>query len=149
MTEQFILTSNDQQTQLNVRHWPCPSPKAVVQLIHGMAEHIQRYDEFARFKSIRIYRSGHDHLGHGESVQQTHRSMVLENKGLKMSLQIFISETMGCESISTIALFYDGSQHGVFRLAQLSARLSCDCARSHFHGHWNKSVTFNRSIAFY
>ena len=38
MTEQFILTSNDQQTQLNVRHWPCPSPKAVVQLIHyGMA----------------------------------------------------------------------------------------------------------------
>ncbi len=26
MTEQFILTSNDQQTQLNVRHWPCPSP---------------------------------------------------------------------------------------------------------------------------
>ncbi len=34
MTEQFILTSNDQQTQLNVRHWPCPSPKAVVQLIH-------------------------------------------------------------------------------------------------------------------
>lgn len=49
MTEQFILTSNDQQTQLNVRHWPCPSPKAVVQLIHGMAEHIQRYDEFARF----------------------------------------------------------------------------------------------------
>ena len=35
------------------------------------------------------------------------------------------------------------------RLAQLSARLSCDCARSHFHGHWNKSVTFNRSIAFY
>lgn len=35
MTEQFILTSNDQQTQLNVRHWPCPSPKAVVQLIHA------------------------------------------------------------------------------------------------------------------
>ena len=116
MTEQFILTSNDQQTQLNVRHWPCPSPKAVVQLIHGMAEHIQRYDEFARFLNRYRYSS---------------------------------SETMGCESLSTIALFYDGSQHGVFRLAQLSARLSCDCARSHFHGHWNKSVTFNRSIAFY
>ena len=44
---------------------------------------------------------------------QTHRSLVLENKGLKMSLQIFISETMGCESISTIALFYDGSQWGL------------------------------------
>jgi len=70
MTEQFILTSNDQQTQLNVRHWPCPSPKAVVQLIHGMAEHIQRYDEFARFlNQLGFTVIGHDHLGHGESVQ--------------------------------------------------------------------------------
>ncbi|EBA5301830.1 alpha/beta hydrolase, partial [Salmonella enterica] len=70
MTEQFILTSNDQQTQLNVRHWPCPSPKAVVQLIHGMAEHIQRYDEFARFlNQLGFAVIGHDHLGHGESVQ--------------------------------------------------------------------------------
>jgi len=70
MTEQFIITSNDQQTQLNVRHWPCPSPKAVVQLIHGMAEHIQRYDEFARFlNQLGFAVIGHDHLGHGESVQ--------------------------------------------------------------------------------
>ncbi|MGC3443934.1 alpha/beta hydrolase, partial [Enterococcus faecalis] len=42
MTEQFILTSNHQQTQLNVRHCPCPSRKAVGQLIHGMAEHNHR-----------------------------------------------------------------------------------------------------------
>ena len=57
MTEQFILTSNDQQTQLNVRHWPCPSPKAVVQLIHGMAEHINVMMNLLVFKSIRIYRN--------------------------------------------------------------------------------------------
>ena len=132
MTEQFILTSNDQQTQLNVRHWPCPSPKAVVQLIHGMAEHIQRYDEFARFlNQLGFAVIGHDHLGHGESVQPN------------APIYGFFGE-QGPENVVT-----DGSQHGVFRLAQLSARLSCDCARSHFHGHWNKSVTFNRSIAFY
>ena len=57
MTEQFILTSNDQQTQLNVRHWPCPSPKAVVQLIHGMAEHINVMMNLLVFKSIRVCRN--------------------------------------------------------------------------------------------
>ena len=65
-----------------------------------------------------------------------------------MSLQIFISETMGCESISTIALFYDGSQHGVFRLAQLSARLSCDCARSHFHGTGTSPLPLTAALPF-
>ena len=34
---------------------------------------------------------GHDHLGHGESVQPKRTDLwFLENKGLKMSLQIFI-----------------------------------------------------------
>ena len=145
MTEQFILTSNDQQTQLNVRHWPCPSPKAVVQLIHGMAEHIQRYDEFARFlNQLGFTVIGHDHLGHGESVQPN------------APIYGFFGE-QGPENVVTdihqvkqwAVNRYPQLPYGVFRLAQLSARLSCDCARSHFHGHWNKSVTFNRSIAFY
>ncbi|MGC2938706.1 alpha/beta hydrolase, partial [Enterococcus faecalis] len=66
MTELFILTSYDQHTQLYVRHWPCPSPKAVVQLIHGMAELIQRYDEFALFLTqLGFAVIGHDHLGLG------------------------------------------------------------------------------------
>ena len=49
MTEQFILTSKRSTNSAQCTSLPCPSPKAVVQLIHGMAEHIQRYDEFARF----------------------------------------------------------------------------------------------------
>ncbi len=45
------------------------TPRAVVQLVHGMAEHIGRYDEFARYlngKGFVVY--GHDHMGHGQSV---------------------------------------------------------------------------------
>lgn len=46
-----------------------PQPRAVVQLVHGMAEHIGRYDEFARYLVERGYVvCGHDHLGHGKSV---------------------------------------------------------------------------------
>ncbi|MBQ1840615.1 MAG: alpha/beta fold hydrolase [Atopobiaceae bacterium] len=44
-------------------------PHAAVQLVHGMAEYIGRYDEFARYlnsKGFIVF--GHDHIGHGESV---------------------------------------------------------------------------------
>lgn len=44
-------------------------PKAVLQIVHGMAEHIERYEEFALFlNQAGIAVIGHDHLGHGYSV---------------------------------------------------------------------------------
>ena len=47
----------------------CFKPRGVVQLIHGMAEHIDRYDDFARFLADAGYLvAGHDHIGHGETA---------------------------------------------------------------------------------
>ena len=44
-------------------------PVAVVQIAHGLAEHIGRYDEFARFLAGEGFVvCGNDHLGHGKSV---------------------------------------------------------------------------------
>lgn len=44
-------------------------PRGVVQLIHGMSEHIERYDAFARFLAGNGFLvCGHDHIGHGHSV---------------------------------------------------------------------------------
>ena len=41
-----------------------------MQISHGMVEYIDRYDEFARFLNEQgYYVVGHDHLGHGNSVQ--------------------------------------------------------------------------------
>ncbi len=41
----------------------------IVQIAHGMAEHIGRYDDFARFlASNGFIVCGNDHLGHGKSV---------------------------------------------------------------------------------
>lgn len=41
----------------------------VVQLVHGMAEHIDRYDDFARFLCHHGFVvAGEDHLGHGKTV---------------------------------------------------------------------------------
>lgn len=51
------------------------TPVGIVQLTHGMAEHIARYDDFARFlASNGFVVCGNDHLGHGKSI--TERSQI-------------------------------------------------------------------------
>ncbi|GAA6152490.1 alpha/beta fold hydrolase [Pseudoteredinibacter isoporae] len=48
--------------------WRIDAPKALVQLAHGMGEHIARYDTFARFLNAHGYSVyGADHRGHGKS----------------------------------------------------------------------------------
>lgn len=69
MEKEFWLTTTD-QTRFFVKKWYKSNhkPKAIVQLSHGMVEHIQRYDDFARFlvdNDIFVY--GNDHRGHGET----------------------------------------------------------------------------------
>ncbi len=50
--------------------WIPENPKAIVQIIHGMAEHIERYDEFASFLANHGYAVvGANHPGHGETVE--------------------------------------------------------------------------------
>ncbi|MBQ8742799.1 MAG: lysophospholipase [Clostridia bacterium] len=49
---------------------PDSPPRAIVQIVHGMCEYIERYDTFARFLvSKGIVVCGHDHIGHGKSVE--------------------------------------------------------------------------------
>ncbi|MGN1418111.1 MAG: alpha/beta fold hydrolase, partial [Acutalibacteraceae bacterium] len=44
-------------------------PKALFQIAHGVSEHIERYDDFARFlASNGFVVFGNDHLGHGQSA---------------------------------------------------------------------------------
>lgn len=54
-------------------------PRGIVQLIHGMAEHIDRYDAFASFLvSHGFVVCGHDHLGHGKTEPDPARRGVLD-----------------------------------------------------------------------
>ena len=65
------VRSSDGCHQLKMNHWlPEQAPKATVQLVHGMVEHIDRYEDFAKYLMSAGYAViGHDHLGHGDSVQ--------------------------------------------------------------------------------
>ena len=56
--------------KLHVCRWtPEGEVKAVVQIVHGIAEFIERYDEFAAYlNSLGYLVVGEDHMGHGQSV---------------------------------------------------------------------------------
>lgn len=49
-------------------YWPVEQPRAVLNVVHGMGEHIQRYDHVAAFyQAAGIAVAGNDHRGHGTS----------------------------------------------------------------------------------
>ena len=48
---------------------PEGKPRAVLQILHGIAEYVERYDEFASFLCERGFLVvGEDHMGHGQSI---------------------------------------------------------------------------------
>lgn len=48
---------------------PEGSPRAVVQIVHGITEYVERYDAFARYLANRGFLVvAEDHMGHGKSV---------------------------------------------------------------------------------
>lgn len=71
--ERFIIPSKRDGVPLGVmRVVPEGEPKAIVQLLHGMCEHKERYLPFMEFLAENGYASIiHDHRGHGESIRDT------------------------------------------------------------------------------
>lgn len=48
---------------------PESEPRAVVQLVHGIAEHVERYDDYANWLNEKgILVVAQDHMGHGKSI---------------------------------------------------------------------------------
>ena len=67
--EEFYLQSNG-GGKLHCAVWRTnQTPRAVVQLVHGIAEHIGRYDHFARYLAENGFIvAAEDHMGHGGSI---------------------------------------------------------------------------------
>ena len=69
--EDFYFDSRNNSSKIHAVRWTPDSENvvAVVQIVHGMAEYAERYEEFARFLTERNFVvTGEDHLGHGKSV---------------------------------------------------------------------------------
>ena len=71
--KEAYFNSSDGENLIRTFIWENPelTPIGIVQLTHGMAEHIARYDDFARFlASNGFVVCGNDHLGHGKSIKE-------------------------------------------------------------------------------
>lgn len=70
-TEGLSFTSTEGTATIRATVWWPPEamePRGVVQIVHGMCEHIGRYDDFARhLAGAGLVVCGHDQLGHGRS----------------------------------------------------------------------------------
>jgi len=68
--EEYHYYSKNGKTKIRALKWiPEAEINAVLQISHGMLEHMERYDEFARYMNDNgVLVVGNDHLGHGSSV---------------------------------------------------------------------------------
>ena len=68
--EEFYYDSSCNTNKIHAVKWvPEGTPLCIVQIVHGMAEHMGRYEEFAAFLTKKdILVVGEDHLGHGLSM---------------------------------------------------------------------------------
>lgn len=70
--QMWITMTDDKQVNLHKWYQEGEQPKAIVQIAHGMAEHMDRYSDFAVFlvkNNVFVY--GNDHRGHGKTGKRT------------------------------------------------------------------------------
>ncbi len=70
--KETIFNTTDGQKLVCVVWDTVKNPVGVVQIIHGMDEHIRRYDRFAKYLNKNGYIVfGNDHRAHGKTADET------------------------------------------------------------------------------
>jgi len=68
--EFHYLSSTGVNRIRTIKCYPDSKPKAIVQIAHGVADHIDRYKDFMAYLADNGFLVvGNDHLGHGHSIQ--------------------------------------------------------------------------------
>ena len=86
---EFFFESADRKTQIHCIEWrPEETPRAILQIAHGIASHVSRFEPLAEYMCARgVAVVGNDHLGHGESVaSEEDRMFFAETGGWDMAL---------------------------------------------------------------
>lgn len=127
----FTFPSSDGTHEIFAREWlPEGKVRGVVQIVHGVGEHMGRYDRFARFLNehgFAVY--GEDHLGHG--MTQSPRGWFAEQDGWQLAVRdvrrlrelagekhpgvpyIMLGHSMGSFLARTYLIDYPGTLDGV------------------------------------
>lgn len=124
------IASTDSKNNLNVIIWETEKePIGVLQIVHGMAEYIDRYDNFAKYMTEHGFNViGHDHLGHGHSVSDEHDyGFFAEENGDKIIIEDMHSVTQYArEKWEELPNFILGHSMGSFCLRQYLTKYSND-----------------------
>ena len=80
---EFAFLSADGKTPIHAVEWlPGGTPKAILQIAHGVSEYILRYEPFATYLTERGFAVvGHDHIGHGSSLADGAERLYFGPKG--------------------------------------------------------------------
>ena len=70
--QEYSFISDADALEISVlRCTPAGRPRAIIQLVHGMAEHKERYMDFMQYLGELGYLCVlHDHRGHGKSIRR-------------------------------------------------------------------------------
>lgn len=124
------IASKDSKNSLNTVIWETEKePVGVLQIVHGMAEYIDRYDNFAKYMTEHGFNViGHDHLGHGHSVSdERDYGFFAEENGDKIIIEDIHSVTQYAkEKWEELPNFILGHSMGSFCLRQYLTKYSND-----------------------
>ncbi len=82
----FHFPSSDGVHQCYAQEWlPAGEPRGIVQIVHGVAEHIGRYNHVAHFLNGHGFLvCGEDHLGHGQTAREGEYGYFSKQDGWKL-----------------------------------------------------------------
>lgn len=120
--EEFYYDSSDKVTKIHGVKWiPDGEIKGILQISHGMLEHMDRYNEFAGYLAARgILVAGNDHLGHGYSLNnEEDRGYFCRDNGNKTVIEDMhkLNQILKNE-YKDIPYFFLGHSMGSFLLRQ-------------------------------
>ncbi|PHV72054.1 alpha/beta hydrolase [Sporanaerobium hydrogeniformans] len=119
--EEFFFPSKDEKHLLHAFLWQDRQVKAkgILQISHGMIEYIGRYDEFATYLAKRGFIvAGHDHLGHGQSVNSPEEwGYFTQKDGSRMVVEdIYKLTTLLKKKFSSLPYYVLGHSMGSFMI---------------------------------
>ena len=96
---EFYYLSSDNKTQIHAVEWkPEKEIIGVIQIAHGVTEHILRYEQFAEFFTQKGFVVvGNDHLGHGTSIAKNSKPMYF---GPKNSWNFVVQDIETCRKMT-------------------------------------------------
>ena len=121
---EFFYPSSDGSNKLHAVCWkPDGDCIAVLEIIHGMVEHIGRYERFAEYMTAHgIAVVGPDLPGHGGSIRSEDQMGVLGENGNKVVLEdLHVLQKKMQEEFPSVPFFFLGHSMGSFFVREYGA----------------------------